>query len=349
MKRGFTVTDLVIILGIIAIIAILMYPMFFRTGRGDSRQTPCLSNQKQIALAFCMYVQENDETMPVVDDNVFTTIGLHGKVLECRNDKGKLQGGYVVNAVLSRLGIGDVESPTAVWLTADGKANVVPIGFTAADMAARHAGGIIASYFDGHAAYSKTIAAVTDTSAVEPEQILGAKTIWNAETKRVTGNGTNYIVKLRYKFPEIKASTADNTDSIEGAKGLRPIKTDLLLPTRSFGVVIENLKYKMECDDIATVNIDFYIADNNKTPKITKIGKTFTAAFDGQQLIGKDYYIRPIAVVPSWDELRTMRTGDNNNLELWTQVSVSMSDSTGKPHAGSFVDIFGFSVIGYGN
>jgi len=63
MKRGFTLIELLVVIAIIAILAAILFPVFARA-REKARQTNCLSNVKQIALAAMMYAQDYDETMP---------------------------------------------------------------------------------------------------------------------------------------------------------------------------------------------------------------------------------------------------------------------------------------------
>jgi len=60
---GFTLIELLVVIAIIAILAAILFPVFARA-REKARQTSCLSNLKQNALAFQMYVQDYDETMP---------------------------------------------------------------------------------------------------------------------------------------------------------------------------------------------------------------------------------------------------------------------------------------------
>jgi prepilin-type N-terminal cleavage/methylation domain-containing protein/prepilin-type processing-associated H-X9-DG protein len=60
---GFTLIELLVVIAIIAILAAILFPVFAQA-REKARQTSCLSNFKQGALAIGMYVQDNDETMP---------------------------------------------------------------------------------------------------------------------------------------------------------------------------------------------------------------------------------------------------------------------------------------------
>jgi len=68
MRRGrsaFTLIELLVVIAIIAILAAILFPVFAQA-REKARQTSCLSNSKQIALAVMMYVQDTDETYPIV-------------------------------------------------------------------------------------------------------------------------------------------------------------------------------------------------------------------------------------------------------------------------------------------
>ncbi len=62
MRRGFTLIELLVVIAIIAILAAILFPVFARA-RDKARQTSCLSNHKQLALAILMYVQDYDEHM----------------------------------------------------------------------------------------------------------------------------------------------------------------------------------------------------------------------------------------------------------------------------------------------
>jgi prepilin-type N-terminal cleavage/methylation domain-containing protein/prepilin-type processing-associated H-X9-DG protein len=63
MKKGFTLIELLVVIAIIAILAAILFPVFARA-RAKARQTTCLSNIKNLALATHMYLQDHDETLP---------------------------------------------------------------------------------------------------------------------------------------------------------------------------------------------------------------------------------------------------------------------------------------------
>jgi prepilin-type N-terminal cleavage/methylation domain-containing protein/prepilin-type processing-associated H-X9-DG protein len=62
MSRGFTLIELLVVIAIIAILAAILFPVFARA-REKARQTACLSNTKQVALACHMYFMDYDEAL----------------------------------------------------------------------------------------------------------------------------------------------------------------------------------------------------------------------------------------------------------------------------------------------
>jgi prepilin-type N-terminal cleavage/methylation domain-containing protein/prepilin-type processing-associated H-X9-DG protein len=61
MKRiGFTLIELLVAIAIISLLAALLFPVFSQV-REKGRQTVCLSNERQVGIAFIMYAQDNDE------------------------------------------------------------------------------------------------------------------------------------------------------------------------------------------------------------------------------------------------------------------------------------------------
>ncbi len=60
---GFTLIELLVVIAIIAILAAILFPVFAQA-REKARAISCLSNMKQMGLAFTMYSQDNDEKNP---------------------------------------------------------------------------------------------------------------------------------------------------------------------------------------------------------------------------------------------------------------------------------------------
>jgi prepilin-type N-terminal cleavage/methylation domain-containing protein len=62
-RNGFTLIELLVVIAIIAILAAILFPVFAKA-REKARQATCVSNVKQIGLAWMMYVQDYDEKFP---------------------------------------------------------------------------------------------------------------------------------------------------------------------------------------------------------------------------------------------------------------------------------------------
>tara|TARA_Y100000780_G_scaffold149075_1_gene134331 strand:+ start:354 stop:872 length:519 start_codon:yes stop_codon:yes gene_type:complete len=76
-RNGFTLIELLVVIAIIAILASLLLPALARS-KAKANNVKCISNQKQIGLAFMMYAGDNDESYPTLT-NWATSGGKQGK------------------------------------------------------------------------------------------------------------------------------------------------------------------------------------------------------------------------------------------------------------------------------
>src|SRR5215218_8126724 len=70
-RQGFTLIELLVVIAIIAILAAILFPVFAQA-REKARSASCLSNMRQMGLAIAMYVQDNDEGLPLNTHNSAT-------------------------------------------------------------------------------------------------------------------------------------------------------------------------------------------------------------------------------------------------------------------------------------
>ena len=63
---GFTLIELLVVIAIIAIIAAILFPVFAQA-REKAREITCVSNARQVGISVRMYVQDNDEAMPIFE------------------------------------------------------------------------------------------------------------------------------------------------------------------------------------------------------------------------------------------------------------------------------------------
>lgn len=71
---AFTLIELLVVIAILAVLVALLLPVISRA-KAQGRATACLSNLRQIGVALQLYVQENDNRMPVMYDALLSTNG----------------------------------------------------------------------------------------------------------------------------------------------------------------------------------------------------------------------------------------------------------------------------------
>ncbi len=76
--RGFTLIELLVVIAIIAVLMAILMPALNRA-REQGKRAACLSNVKQMGLAWVMYADDNDGK--IVSGN--TSLGGHNKDEDC--------------------------------------------------------------------------------------------------------------------------------------------------------------------------------------------------------------------------------------------------------------------------
>jgi prepilin-type N-terminal cleavage/methylation domain-containing protein/prepilin-type processing-associated H-X9-DG protein len=132
-RSGFTLIELLVVIAIIAILAAILFPVFAQA-REKARQSTCLSNQKQIALALSMYAQDFDGTFPfaiALDSNTSLDIwwedlvtpyvkgGDVGGIMTCPSASSRGHA-YSLNWTVAGRSLAAVPSPAGLVVTGDG-------------------------------------------------------------------------------------------------------------------------------------------------------------------------------------------------------------------------------------
>ncbi len=150
-QRGIGLAVAGIITSIILSIFIAStYYGMLKSVRSKARQTVCMDNQRQMATAIAVYIQDHDGNYPTGD--FFALINSpqsspsNTTILRC--PESKLANGYGYNNNLRGNNVKMVADPATTILTADGTG--LPF-YTSADIAPkRHKYFFIASFVDGH-------------------------------------------------------------------------------------------------------------------------------------------------------------------------------------------------------
>jgi prepilin-type N-terminal cleavage/methylation domain-containing protein/prepilin-type processing-associated H-X9-DG protein len=65
LKSGFTLIEILVVLGIVTLLAAILFPVF-NSVRTSARTATCASNLRQISVAISLYVQDNTQRYPLI-------------------------------------------------------------------------------------------------------------------------------------------------------------------------------------------------------------------------------------------------------------------------------------------
>jgi prepilin-type N-terminal cleavage/methylation domain-containing protein len=161
MRRGFTLIELLVVIAIIAILAAILFPVFAKA-REKARQNSCMNNQRQIAIAIQMYVQDNEQYfMPNTTSNAWATVLApynEASIYDCPTKTGKGSNAapeYGFNAYLFGTQSTNISNPTTCLMTADRKPGSGTFAFNNfnTELEPRHLDGVVLTCVDGHVAF----------------------------------------------------------------------------------------------------------------------------------------------------------------------------------------------------
>jgi prepilin-type N-terminal cleavage/methylation domain-containing protein len=162
---GFTLIELLVVIAIIAILAAILFPVFAKA-REKALQTTCTSNQRQIAAAIVMYMQDHEESFPPASADIswVSNISKYGEsgLYDCPKMEGKGTEGapeYGINVNICGQAMGNVDSPSETFMLSDRSAYPKDLSYSISnferDVVARHSGNLLLACVDGHVATEK--------------------------------------------------------------------------------------------------------------------------------------------------------------------------------------------------
>ncbi|HEY3415695.1 MAG TPA: prepilin-type N-terminal cleavage/methylation domain-containing protein [Armatimonadota bacterium] len=111
---GFTIVEILVVVAIIAILAAIIFPVFSRATE-KSRQSTCLSNQRQLSISIMLYAHDYG-VFPDIDWSDAVTG--NGKIKTCPS-KPDQQLGYGMNSYLHGLRLDTLNQYSRIIVTAD--------------------------------------------------------------------------------------------------------------------------------------------------------------------------------------------------------------------------------------
>ena len=193
--RAFTVVEAIVVVAILAIAALLLFPIFAGSRPYPSdRKGSCTSNLKQIALGFAQYTQDYDEKYPPVANaragywaGSLQPYVKSWWIFQCPTESSGVvpkTTDYFYNSRLSSLEVGEIAALPQTILSGDGKGDQLPLYHLsqlpptwlhdAQSPATRHLGGAYYAFADGHVKWLKPRDITLDKpSAGKPTFLIG--------------------------------------------------------------------------------------------------------------------------------------------------------------------------------
>jgi len=164
-RRGFTLIELLVVIAIIAILAAILFPVFARA-RENARRSSCQSNEKNIALGFKQYIQDNNERYPAASgwegENGISQYVKSTAIYKCPSAPKTGVYDYLYNQNLGGKNENRLENSSLIVLLGESTPSATALSGTAAS-ATRHFDGSNYAFVDGHVKWFKTPSATQAT------------------------------------------------------------------------------------------------------------------------------------------------------------------------------------------
>ena len=163
-KSGFTLIELLVVIAIIAILAAILFPVFARA-RENARRSSCQSNEKQIALGFKQYIQDNNERYPAASgwNTAILDYTKSEAILKCPSAAGAGTFDYSYNSNMGDKNENKVDNTASTILVAEATRSGGATSGTSASAGSRHFDGSNYAFVDGHVKWIKGTVSASDT------------------------------------------------------------------------------------------------------------------------------------------------------------------------------------------
>ena len=185
---GFTLIELLVVIAIIAILAAILFPVFARA-RENARRSSCQSNEKQIALGFKQYIQDNNERYPASGgwNTAILDYTKSEAILKCPSAAGAGTFDYSYNNQMSGRNENRINNTASTILVAEATRSGGATAASSATALSRHFDGSNYAFVDGHVKWIKGAVSAAAASGDTPTFFVPLSAAETAALATVTG------------------------------------------------------------------------------------------------------------------------------------------------------------------